>query len=185
MRFTADDVLDIAVPEHLRGYELENGELIAVSLPTPAHGRIAAKLAFRLHAHIERAGTGGQVYAEVGYVLPLRSDPERLRGPDASFVAEDRLRAAAGEPDRGWFRLVPDLVIEIDSPGRRPAIEQQRIQNYVDAGGRMVWVIHAAARSATVYRRDGSAHVGREDGSLDGEDVLPGFELPLADLYAG
>ena len=98
-------------------------------------------------------------------------------------MSDERLRRAGGESDRGWFRVAPDLVIEVDSPGRRPSIEQRRIQDYLDAGVTLLWVIHTATRSATGYNRDGTACLVRESEALDGEAVLPGFRLPLADLF--
>jgi Uma2 family endonuclease len=72
---------------------------------------------------------------------PRLPDPERLRGPDISFVSAERIQSTGGEPDRGWFRLVPDVVVEIDSPRRRPVIEQRRIQDYLEAGVRLRWVL--------------------------------------------
>lgn len=183
MQLSADDVLSIPVPPHLRGYELENGELVAVSLPAPPHGRIQFEVAFQLKLYLRENPGAGRVYGEVGYVLNLPSDPERLRGPDATFVSADRIRASGGEPSRGWYRLVPDLVVEIDSPGRRPAIEQRRIQDYLEAGVRLLWVIHTATRSATVYREDGTVHLVHESGHLAGEDVLPGLRIDLIELF--
>ena len=184
MRLSADEVLEITVPPHLRGYELANGELVAVSLPGPPHGRIAAEVCYRIRRHLDRNPGAGRVYTEVGYVLGLRRDPERLRGPDVSFVSAERLRVAGGEPETGWFRLVPDLVVEVDSPGRRPALEQQRIQDYLDAGVRLLWLIHVETQSATVYRSDGTARLVRADEALDGEAVLPGLRVPVANLFA-
>ena len=183
MQLSTDDVLSIPVPPHLRGYELENGEPVAVSLPAPHHGRLVAQVIVEIELHLRRHPGRGRVYGEVGYVLDLPADPERLRGPDVSFVSAERIRSSGGEPDRGWFRLVPDLVVEIDSPGRRPVIGQRRIQDYLEAGVRLLWVIHAATRSATVYDTHGGVRLVREDGSLDGEDVLPGLHVTLAELF--
>jgi len=183
MRLSADDVLQIPVPGHLRGYELENGELIEVSPVSPRHGRIAAKVAHDLLGHVEQDAVAGRVYVEAGCVLALSHDAERLRGPDVSYVSEYTLRERGGEPARGWFRLVPDLVVEVDSPGRRPSVEQRRIQDYLDAGVRLLWIIHTEANSATVYRDDGTARLLRVGESFDGETVLPGFRLPLSWLF--
>lgn len=183
MRLSADDVLEIPVPGHLRGYELENGELVEVSLVSPPHGRIVAQVARHLANHVEEHGSPGRVYVEAGCVLALGHDPERLRGPDVSYVSKETLRPRGGEPTKGWFRLVPDLVVEVDSPGRRPAVEQRRIQDYLDAGVSLLWIIHTDARSATVYHGDGSARLLRASDSLEGDPVLPGFRLPLARLF--
>jgi Uma2 family endonuclease len=183
MQLSADQVSTIPVPPHLRGYELENGELVAVSLPAPLHGRLVAEVLFRIKLHLRDNPGLGRAYGEVGYVLGLANDPERLRGPDVSFVSQQRIRSAGGEPEHGWFRLVPDLVVEIDSPGRRPPIEQRRIQDYMEAGVGLIWVIHAATRSATVYRADGGVRRVVEDGVLDGGDALPGLRVSLASLF--
>lgn len=183
MRLSADDVLEIDVPDHLRRYELVDGKLIEVGHVSPPHGRIAARLGQLLLNHIEAHHIEGRVYVEAGYVLGLRRDPERLRVPDVSYVSEATLRARGGEPARGWFRLVADLVIEIDSPGRQPAIERQRIQDYMEAGVRLIWIIHTDQRSVTVYHADGSRRLLRAHDELDGDAVLPGFRLPLARLF--
>jgi Uma2 family endonuclease len=183
MRLTADDVLDIAVPDHLRGYELVDGELVEVSLVSPPHGRIAMKVAQHLLNYIDEHAIAGEVYGDAGYVLPLRRDPERLRGPDVSYVSHETMQARGGEPKRGWFRLVPDLVVEVDSPNREPAIERQRINDYLDAGVRLLWIVHTEARSATMIYADGSARLLRNSDSLEGEPVLPGMRLPLARLF--
>jgi Uma2 family endonuclease len=185
MRLIADDVLSIPVPDHLRGYELEDGELVEVSLVSPPHGRIAAQIARHVANHVEDHGVAGHVYVEAGCVLGLARDPERLRGPDVSYVSEETLLARGGEPSRGWFRLVPDLVVEVDSPGRRPAVEQRRIQDYLDAGVELLWVVHTEAGSATAYRRDGTARLLRRGDNLNGDPVLPGLRIPLSKLFPG
>jgi Uma2 family endonuclease len=183
MRLTADDLLDMDVPEHLRGYELVDGELVEVSLPSPPHGRLAARLAHLLLDHVEAHGVRGDVYGEAGYVLGLRHDPERLRGPDVSYVSEATLHAHGGEPARGWFRLAADLMVEIDSPGRKPAVERQRIRDYLEAGVRLIWVIHTNTRSVTVYHGDGSVQRLGTGDTVVGDPVLPGLRLPLIRLF--
>jgi hypothetical protein len=59
---------------------------------------------------------------------------------------------------------------------------QQKVRDYLEAGARLVWVLAPRARTATVYRPDGSAHLVREPESLDGEDAVPGLTIPLADV---
>jgi Uma2 family endonuclease len=184
MPLIADDLIDLEVPDHLRGYELVDGELVEVSRPGARHGRIAAQIARYIANHIEEHGAGGEVYVDAGYVLNLRRDPERLRSPDLSYVSPATLAAHGGEP-RGWFRLppAPDLVVEIDSPGSRPRMERRRIQEYVEAGVPLIWVIHIESQSATVYQTGRSQHTVQADAALEGEPVLPGFRLPLHRLF--
>ena len=69
MRLLADDVLELDVPEHLRGYELVNGELVEVEVPSAAHGRLQSRLSHLLLSYIEAQGIDGEVYSETGFVL--------------------------------------------------------------------------------------------------------------------
>jgi Uma2 family endonuclease len=182
MLLSADDLLQIPVPPHLRGYELADGELVAVMAASAVHGRLIGEITGRIRDYLS-ARPLGQVYVDVGFVLGLPQDPERMRGPDISFISESTLREHGGEPERGWFRFAPDLVVEIDSPGRKPRIEQQRIQDYIEAGVRLLWIVHCENRSATIYRADGTARLLREKDALEGEAVLPDFRLPLTELF--
>ena len=183
MRWKADDLLDIPVPDHLRGYELVHGELVEVTPASLPHAELIVQIGRHLLNHVEESGTGGRVYADAGFVLGLGRDPERLRAPDVCWVSDETLARWGGEPRRGWARGVPDLAVEIDSPSRRPAVEQRRIQDYLDAGVRLLWVIHVEAGSATAYQADGSARLLRVGDALEGGSVLPGFRLPLEKLF--
>ena len=178
---SADDVLRIPIPPDLSGYELVDGELEPVTPVGGRHGRIAVRLAVLMDAHVQQHRTGGAVYTEVGFVLGLRRDPQRLRGPDVSFVSQKKLDQLGGEPE-GFFHAAPDLAIEIES-AERPKKLQQRIQDYLDAGTTLLWVIHSETNSATAYHTDGSARLLRESDALDGEDVLPGLKIPLRELF--
>jgi Uma2 family endonuclease len=108
-----------------------------------------------------------------------------VRAPDVAFVSLAKLQQSGGVPD-DYFRILPDLVVEIHSPTnrRKPDEFQQRIRDYLDAGVPLLWVIYPEARYAIAFRADGSARVLREDESLDGETTLPGFQLPLRGLFA-
>jgi len=179
--YSADDVLRIPVPPDLSGYELVDGELEPLTPVGLTHGRIARLICRRLDDHVMQQRIPGQVYLEAGFVLGLRRDPQRLRGPDVSFVSQSRLDEAGGEP-KGFFHGPPDLAVEIEST-ERPKAMQQRIQDYLEAGTPLLWVIHSETNSATVYHTDGSARLLRESDALDGEDVLPGLIIPLRELF--
>jgi Uma2 family endonuclease len=60
---------------------------------------------------------------------------------------------------------------------------QQKVRDYLDAGARLVWVVAPGAKTATIYRADGSARLLRDGDHLDGEDVLPGLLIPLAGIF--
>ena len=130
---------------------------------------------------MERHGGGKVLVGDVGFVLGLSNDPERVRAPDVAFVTTARL--PEGRLPRGFFRGAPNLAVEVLSPSDDPVDVQQKVRDYLDAGARLVWVLAPEARTATVYRADGSARLLREHDHLDGEDVLPGLLIPLAELF--
>jgi Uma2 family endonuclease len=178
---TADDVLDLTVPDDAIGYELVDGKAVPVMTASVTHGGLVAKVSYLLSKHVEQAGLTGTVCYGCGFVLGLAHDPERVRGPDVSYIAKDKIDAHP-DPDR-LLRCVPDLAIEVDLTSARKPGGQQRILDYIEAGVPLVWVLDARSRSAIAYRRDGSARLLRENDVLDAEEIVPGFRLPLAELF--
>ena len=105
-----------------------------------------------------------------------------MRAPDVAYISVDRL--PDGRLPQGFLAGAPDLAVEVLSPRDNPVEVQQKVRDYLEAGTRLVWVVAPRARSVTVYRADASARLVREPESLDGEDVLPGLTVSLADLFA-
>lgn len=83
----------------------------------------------------------------------------------------------------GFAELAPDLVVEVVSPSDRAIEVSEKALMWADAGVRLVWIVDPRTRTVTVYRPDGAVSLLRGASELDGEDVLPGFRLPLADLF--
>ena len=79
--------------------------------------------------------------------------------------------------------MAPDLVVEVVSPGDRPGDVQAKVSDWLTAGSRLVWVIDPARQRAVVYREDGSVDLLADHDALNGEQVLPGFSCPLADVW--
>ncbi len=118
---------------------------------------------------------------DVGFVLRLPTDPERVRGPDVAFVAAHRL--PEGRLPEGFLSGAPDLAVEVLSPSDEPLDVQQRVRDFLDAGARLVWLVAPQANTVTVYRADGSARFLRDQETLEGEDVLPGLKIPLTEIF--
>jgi Uma2 family endonuclease len=177
-RLTPDDLWDLQGSDpRVHGWELVDGELVEVSPANLPHGRVQSRLAHLLWIHVDAQG---------GFVLQVPGDSERVRGPDVAFVADATLAAAGGEPEKGFARLVPDLAAEVFSPSNLKDARdfQQRIVDYLDAGVALVWVLHPDSGSALVHHPDGTSRLLRGKGAaLEGESVLPGFHLPLEDLF--
>lgn len=185
-RLTADDLWEIQGSDpDVHGWELVDGELVEVSPANLPHGRIQSRLAQLLWNHVDAHG-GGVVYTEGGFVLEVPGDPERVRGPDVAFVSDETLAAAGGEPEKGYARLCPDLAAEVFSPSNLKDARdfQQKIVDYVDAGISVIWVLYPDSGYALVHHPDGSSRLLRgADAALEGEMVLPGFRVLLAELF--
>jgi Uma2 family endonuclease len=178
---SADRVLDLPVPGDLIGYEFVDGRAVPVTPASPIHGELIIEVGRRLANHVRERGLRGKVYSDAGFVLGLARDPERMRAPDVAWVEGSKVDAHA-DPER-LFRCVPDLAIEIDLTSGKKPDGQQRVVDYLEAGVRLVWVIDPHSRSAVSYRPDGSARLLRTEDVLDAEEVVPGFRLPLAELF--
>jgi Uma2 family endonuclease len=98
-----------------------------------------------------------------------------------AFVSAQRL--PGGRLPEGFPVGAPDLAVEILSPTDNPIDIQQKVRDYLEGGARLIWIIAPQAKTVTVYRADGSARLLRENDSLEGEDVLPGLRIPLAELF--
>ena len=171
---TADELLHVSIPD--KRVELVKGVLLVRELPGLPHARVTMDFALRLGAHV-RAAALGRVYAEAGF--KLASDPDTVRGPDIAFISRGRVPdpEPAGFPD-----LVPDLVVEVLSPGDRPGEVLAKVADWLSAGTSLVWVLDPARRVARVYRHDGTEQILTLDETLGGEDVVPGFSCPLAEV---
>jgi len=123
---------------------------------------------------------------QLGIVLPpdgiLQLAPGLVRIPDVSYIARDRLPDGK-IPRTPIASLVPDLAVEILSRGNTAEEMQEKLRDYLSAGVRLIWYVDHENRQVTVYQGDQETIVD-ETGTLSGEDVLPGFSLPVADIFA-
>lgn len=173
---TADELL--AMPDDGIRRELFEGELREMSPPSERHADAAQNINRSLDTHV-RAQRLGRVRPEYGYVL--ESDPDTVRAPDVSFVRADRLSADGPAP--GYYRGAPDLAVEVVSPHDRYSEVRAKVREYLAAGTRMVIVLDAEDRSATVYRPGRATLELSEADVIDGGDVVPGWTLPVRDIF--
>lgn len=174
---TADDLLHL--PDDGNRYELVRGVLITMPPPDYEHGREAVRLSRRLGTYVEDHGLG-DVLVESGY--RIERDPDTVLAPDVSFVSAGRVPPP--EQRSRYFQGGPDLAIEIASPSDRPRRVEEKLQDYFSAGTRLVWRVDRRTRSITVFRPDGSVEVVPDDGTITGEDVIPGFTMRVGDLFS-
>ncbi|MEH2322452.1 MAG: Uma2 family endonuclease [Nostoc sp.] len=105
-----------------------------------------------------------------------------VRSPDAAFVAKGRLPEGWDEEEDKFINLAPDFVIEIRSKNDSLVKLKAKMQEYISNGVQLGWLIDSKNQQALVYRRDGSITQYPATAVLSGEDVVPGFSLPLRKL---
>jgi Uma2 family endonuclease len=173
---TAEDLYDL--PDDDQRQELVEGRVVSEPPDGAPHGFSV----IRLGGHLERFASkakAGAVFTNVGFILAR--DPDTVRGPDVAFVGKERLGPSGVT---GWYISgAPDLAVEVLSPSNRTGEIRGKVAEYLEAGAKLVWVIDPASRSATTYRHLLKPLRLGPDDALDGEDVLPGFRLLLADLF--
>jgi Uma2 family endonuclease len=173
---TADELADM--PDEPWRIELVKGR-VAREPPTGyRHGDIGVRLIIRLGGFVEAHRLGRVVNADTGFLL--FRNPDTVRAPDVAFVARDRPDVT--NPEK-FYPAHPDLAVEIASPGNTVRDMVAKMLDYLEAGTRMAWMIDPNSRTVTVYRSCDEIRIVREDGVLDGADVVPGFTLKVAELF--
>ena len=162
------------------GAELVDGRVVEVSMGSMSSW-LGGELLFLIRLYLRQHDLGWVFPQETGMAIwPGR--PMHVRKPDLAFVRRGRL--PGGKPEEGWLTVAPDLAVEVVSPGDTAEGLEQKLDEYREAGIRLMWVLYPASRKAVVLRGDGSRMEVGPDGALSGEDVLPGFECSLPDLFA-
>jgi Uma2 family endonuclease len=133
-----------------------------------------------LHQHVQANNVGVVYAAETGF--QLASNPDTVRAPDVAFVRQDR--ATAVEEETGYFPGAPDLVAEVISPHDLYTEVEEKVIAWLEAGTQMVLVVNPRKRIVTVYRSLKDISVLTENDYLDGADVVPGWTLPVRDIFA-
>jgi Uma2 family endonuclease len=155
--------------------ELVDGEIVTMSPAGRRHGIVLVRLSALLWAHVERLGLGEVVDSSTGVWMPGGN----LRSPDLAFTARARLVPDVGD---GFVTVVPDLIVEVLSPGDSKRESDAKIAEYLAAGVNLAWVIDPRSRSAQVHRPGFPVQDVDETGELEGGEIVPGFRCRLASI---
>jgi Uma2 family endonuclease len=158
--------------------ELLRGELIMMSPAGSRHGMIAARISGLLWDFVEPRSLGTVFGAETGF--RIASNPDTVRAPDVAFIRRERL--AEGLPD-GFFPGPPDLAVEVLSPNDRAGDVLAKVQDWLNAGTAALWIVDPKTETVTIYGPDRKAAMAASTDTLSGGDLLPGFSVPVAELF--
>lgn len=161
-------------------WELIDGELVEMSPAGRRHTRIIVALIYRLAAFVIPRRLGEVLAPDSGVVLS--ENPLVIRVPDAGFIRADRLARDADEA--GFYRVVPDLVVEVVSPSDRASEVIAKALLWLDAGATVVWSVDTSSETVTLFKQGQLPRVLTSADTLAGDEMLPGFELPVRDIFA-
>ena len=178
---TADQFFEFCCRNEGR-YELVDGRVVEMAPANEEHGEVASNINGAFHIY-SRQNPVGRASVETGF--RLRSNPDTVRGPDVSFSLS---RRPGGRPRSNVFpSVVPDIAVEVVSPSNTAAEMARKVAEYLAAGSQRVWVVRPATRrnprSVTVHCADGTTITYTGDDVITDEDLLPGFSLPLSEIF--
>jgi len=170
---TVDELERTSLPYNA---ELYNGKVV-FKMANYAHGKIQLRIGHHLELYLERNPIG-EVVTEANFRLwPNRPGESRI--PDVAFVRKER-------SPQNWYRFpdgAPDLAVEIISPDEKSEEMMDKVDEYLERGAKMVWLVFPKKRevwvctSLSVYQRVRDV--------LTAPDLLPGFELPVSKIFEG
>ncbi len=174
---TAEEFLE---REDLEGpVELVKGMVHQMPPPFPRHGTVCANVAFHIQVFV-RQGDLGRVMTNDVCIVTQR-DPDTVRGADVVYVSYARV--PKGPLSDGYLPAQPDLVVEVRSPSDRWKDLLKKVVEYLDAGTPVVCIVDPTTETARVYRSDRDEEQFSNGDTLILEDILPGFSVPLMQLF--
>jgi Uma2 family endonuclease len=161
-------------------YELVRGELRKMAPTGSEHSWIESDISGSLNPYVKANNMGRTFTGEPGFVL--ERDPDHVRAPDVAFVRRERVEAIGRQP--GYWPEAPDLAIEVISPNDRYTEVNEKVADWLAAGTRMVVVVNPRNQTVRVHRAAADVVTLTITDTLDGGDVVPGWQMPLADIFA-
>jgi Uma2 family endonuclease len=184
--YTADDLwaLQQQTEHHGKRYELSEGRLIEKSLNNGEQGEIAATLIGLAGAYVLGNNLGRIYSSETGFILSEGNYTESrtVRAPDAAFISYARFPADQPRA-RKFVPMAPDLAVEVVSPSDSAAEVGDKIFDYLRSGVALIWIVYPGTQTIHAHSQ-GRMNIFTADDTLDGGDVLPGFRIPVRDIFA-
>jgi Uma2 family endonuclease len=151
------------------------GELIVMPPTGGETGKRNAKLTARFVLWNEQTQLGEVFDSSTCFKLPNGSD----RSPDVSWIQLERWNALTPEQREKFPPIAPDFVLELMSPSDSLSVVQAKMQEYMDVGVKLGWLIDRKTGRIEIYRQGETKEVLEFPTSLSGEEILPGFVLDL------
>ncbi len=160
--------------------ELVAGEIVEMPLPNGEHGEVLAILTIKIGNHVLENDLGRIATGDTGFILERNpGGRDTVRGMDLAFVS--RSKSPAPLPN-SFVEFAPDLAVEVISPSNEAADIRLKIWQLLDAGTTLIWIVYPELQIVDVHTRDSVATLNAAD-TLSGGEVLPGFEIPVHEIF--
>lgn len=160
-------------------HELIRGEMLQLPPANLRHSRLSVRITGSLWHFVDDADLGVVTGPETGFTVGR--NPDTVLSPDGAFVLAER--QPVEDALDYYFEGAPDLLVEIISSPDKYEYVNEKIVFYLEAGAQIIWIVDTSCQLVTVYYSDRTARLLTLDDELDGSDVLPGFTLPVADIF--
>ena len=174
---TADELL--RRPRGENRHELIRGELKTMAPAGNEHGNLAMDFGTLLNVYV-RANKLGRVYAaETGF--KLTTNPDTVRAPDVAFISQKRLDEVG--PVQGYWPGAPDLAVEVISPNDLYTEVSEKVAEWLRAGSKLVVVVNPRTQQVFVHLSPTKVDVLGVGDTFEGGEVVPGWQLPIEELF--
>jgi Uma2 family endonuclease len=168
------------LPDDGRHTELVRGKVVEMNMPAPRHGYFCSKIDRMLGNFVEERSLGRVMCNDSGVIT--QRGPDTVRGADVCFYSYKKV--PKGPLPNGYLPVVPELVVEVRSPGDRWSKILGKVSEYLDGGVDVVCILDTQTETLTVYSADELPHVltAEEDWTLP-ELFGPEFRIPVRRLF--
>jgi len=155
------------------------GELIIMPPTGGETSERNAEITMQLRLWAKRDGTGTTFDSSGGFRLPNGA----MRSPDAAWLKKSRLEALSPEQRKKFVPLAPDFLVELRSPTDSLSALYDKMQEYIDNGVQLAWLIDPEVRRIYVYRPQKPVEELRGPETISGDPLLSGFVLNLREIW--
>jgi Uma2 family endonuclease len=163
----------------LRIEQTKEGAMI-IMLPTYTEtGNKNFKLTGKFAAWVEQNGQGEGFDSSTGFILPNGAK----RAPDVSWIRRERWEALPKKARQKFAHICPDFVVELRSKTDRLKSLQEKMEEYIENGAQLGWLIDPLERKVHLYRPNQAVEILHHPASVSGEPLLPGFVLQMSLIW--
>lgn len=163
-------------------FEIVRGAKVELPAMSSYSNQITNLLLFSLFQYADET-QNGTALGEALFAIPSPSDPGKQRRPDIAYVNAHRWPRGQRAPDTDPWPVAPNLAVEVLSPNDRIREVEDKISEYFEAGVELVWVVDPHKERVRVYTSPDAMQTVNKSATLTGGSVIPGFSLPLVQLF--